>query len=269
MAVPVLTESKILCVMIATCVVAVLAFAAPPPRYLVVVCSPGSPGTTEDARPAMDAFAGALGKQAGVPVSAVYDPSEDGGAARLKETGIGIVSLPFFLKHERDLALRPRLQIQQLGRPALEKWSLVARSGVTSFDGYQIASTAAYAPGFVRGVVKLPASVKPIQVTAVLSALKRAASGEQLAVLLDGPQAAALSQLPFASKLAVAATSPPVPTAYVVTIDARVNDKAWAAIAKGFDTVAGAPLEGVQISKFEKVDDAALATAKKLYGGAP
>src|SRR4030042_6236940 len=91
------------------------ALAAAPGRHLLVVSSPGSPGTTAEAQPTMDAFAAALAARAGMPATAlgaVYDESEDSGVARLraKEAAIALVSLPFYLKHEKELGVRARLE---------------------------------------------------------------------------------------------------------------------------------------------------------------
>ena len=263
----------------ALCASAGLVAHAADPKLTIVVCSPGSPGSTEDAKAAMDAFASAVSAKAGVPLAVIYDPSEDAGAGRLKESGIGIVSLPFFLKHEKDLALHARLEVVQKGRPALDRWALAAQKGrvkrADALAGFTITSNAAFAPGFVRGAVAaelgaVPANVQLMQSTAVLSALRRAADGEASAVLLDGPQTAALASLPFAAKLEVVARSPEMPVALVVTIDARVPDKTWSGLAGAFlglasDPNAATALDGVHISKFGPVEDKPLAAARQLY----
>ena len=212
--------------------------AAQPPRTIVVT-SPGSPGSSADAQARMDGFAAALSSGAHTQIAAMYEPTDAGGARRLAESGIGIVSLPFFLAHEHELALRPRLQVVAKGRPALDPWALVAQKGkVTSANalaGITILSSVAFAPAFVRGDVlgslgKLPDGVQLVQSTAVLSALRRAAAGEPVAVVLDGAQQASLESLPFAAKLEVVAKSPAMPAALVVTIDRKLPAKQWAAL---------------------------------------
>ena len=113
-------------------VIAILAFASlagAQPARTIVVTSPGSPGSTDDAQPRMDSFAGAVSARAHTQLGAVYEPSDAAGARRLAESGIGMVSLPFFLAHEQELGLRPRLQVVAKGRPALETWALVAQKG--------------------------------------------------------------------------------------------------------------------------------------------
>jgi hypothetical protein len=261
------------------------ALAAAPARPVLVVCSPGSPGTTAEAQPAMDAFAAAVGAKAGLPsLSAVYDESEAGGVERLtgKESALALVSLPFYLKHEQDLALRARLQAVPEGRAEMERWSLVAKKGrVTTpaaLAGFKVVSTAAFAPAFVRGPAlggwgPLPASARIVQSGAVLSSLRRAAAGEPVAVLLDGAQGAALASLPFASDLEVVARSAPLPAGVLATVDARLPAKEWKAIEAALralpeDAAGARALAAMQTTRFAPVDEKALAGARKTYAEA-
>lgn len=264
--------------------VAVASFAgfaanADPGSPQIVVCAPGSPGTTDEAKPALDAFAGALTSKAGVTLSAIYDPTEQGGVDRLKSAGIGIVSLPFFLAHEQELGLHARLAVVQKGRPALEQWALVAQKGTApaagSFDGFTIMSNAAFAPAFVRGDVlgglgALPATAKLQQSSAVLSSLRKASNGDHVAVVLDGPQLASLASLPFAAKLDVVARSGQMPAGLVVTVDARMPQKTWSGIESALlgiqnDKAGADALEGIQMAGFVQLDGKALAAARAAY----
>lgn len=248
---------------------------AAPDEQTLVVCAPGSPGSTAEAQPRMDALAAVVGGKSGERVTAVYDPSESGGVKRLESAGIGIVSLPFFLQHEKELGLHARLEVVQKGRPALEKWTLVVGKGrvkgVEGLGGFTIASNAGFAPGFVKAAIgDVPASAKIIQSTQVLSQLRKAANGAQVAVLLDGPAAASLASLPFADKLEVIATSPAWPAGLVVTADARVSAKAWAPIQSALiglasDHAGAAALDGLQMQRFAPLDDGALASARKAF----
>jgi hypothetical protein len=262
---------------------AVTGHAAPAPAaYTLVVCSPGSPGTTDEARPKMDAFAAAVSAPAGTRIAAVYEPSEDAGVARLGSAALGLVSLPFFLAHEQALGLVPRLAVVAKGRPALERWALVGPrgriSGPGALAGYTIVSSVAFAPAFIRGVVlggfgAVPASAKLEQSTAVLSALRRAASGEEVAVVLDGAQQAQLASLPFGSRLQVVAQSPPVPAGLVVTVDARVPAGTWSGIERALvglasDRAAAPVLDAIEVARFEPVDPGALAQARRAFAGA-
>jgi hypothetical protein len=258
--------------------------AAAPAKPLLVVCSPGSPGTTADAQPTMDAFAAALSKKSGESIAAMYADSDDAGAARLraKDAAAALVSLPFYLKHEQDLALRARLQAVPKRRGELERWTLVAKRGrvgaPAALEGFTVASTAGFAPAFVRGPAlggfgPLPASVRVVQSGAVLSSLRRAAAGEQVAVLLDGAQEAALASLPFAADLEAVARSHPLPLAVVATVDARLSAKAWSGVEAALKDLASDPggasaLEAMQTARFAPVDEKALAGARKAYAGA-
>jgi hypothetical protein len=262
------------------------AFAAEP-RATIVVCAPGSPGTTEEAQGAMDAFAAALAARAALPaggLAATYAASEDAGVARLREkdAGMALVSLPFFLKHERSLALRAALQPVPQDGATSERWSLVARKGrvasPAALDGFTLYSTAGYAPAFVRGPAlgawgKLPASVKIERSTAVLSALRRAAAGEPVALLLDGAQGAALASLPFASDLEVVARSPALPAGVLAAVERRVPPARWAKLETALKELPGDPkgaeaLAGIRMSRFAPLDEPALAAARRAYAEA-
>lgn len=230
----------------------------------------------------MDGFAAAVSARAGTPITAIYEPSDGAGGARLETAGLGLVSLPFFLQHERDLGLHARLQVVAKGRPALERWALAVPRGrikaPEQLAGFSIVSPVAFAPSFIRGVVlggfgKLPASVTLVPSTAVLSALRRAASGEPVAVVLDGPQEASLASLPFADRLEVATRSPPLPAAVVVTVDARMPPAAWLGIERALlglasDQSAAAALDALEVARFAPVDDSALGRARSAFADA-
>ena len=276
-----------LAALVALAFAAPAALAAPPERHLLVVCAPGSPGTTAEAQPTMDAFAAALAAKAGLPATslgAVYDEAEASGVARLraKDAALALVSLPFYLKHEHELALRARLQAVPKGRAAADRWALVAGKGrvasASALEGFTIASTAGFAPAFVRGPAlgswgQLPASARIVQSGAVLSALRRAAAGEPVAVLLDGVQEAALASLPFASELEVVTRSPPLPGGVVALIDARFPPRSWTAVEAALqalpsDSAGAAALDAIQMTRFTALDEQALSRARKAYAEA-
>lgn len=208
--------------------------AATPERTTLVACAPGYPGTTAEAQPHLDALAASLSRAAGLPpgaVGAVYLNAEPEGVARLREgdAGVALVTLPFFLQHGAALGLSPRLQVEVAGSGLTERWALVARKGRVAapadLAGLTVLSSAGYAAGFVRGAPgawgRLPEAARVATTGQVLSALRKAAGGADVAVLLDGAQAAALGGLPFAADLEVLARSAPVPTALVVTVDRK------------------------------------------------
>jgi hypothetical protein len=93
--------------------------------------------------------------------------------------------------------------------------------------GYTLLSVAGYAPDFVRHNAlpgwALPPDVKIEATGQILSALRRVAAGEPVAVLLDQTQAAALPSLPFASELQAVTQSPELPVALITVVDSRVS----------------------------------------------
>jgi hypothetical protein len=180
----------------------------------LVFCAPGYPGGAGDAQPLLNQFASAAVAASGWPagsLAAVYDPTEDGGLAKLGQADavLAFVPYPFFVEHAAQLHLTPLVQADVTDIGAQQRWTLVAKSGrVTgpeSMAGYTILSAAGYAPDFVRHSAlegwALPPDVKIESTGQVLSALRRVAAGEPVAVLLDQTEAAALPSLPFAAQI--------------------------------------------------------------------
>jgi len=281
----------------------------------LVVCAPGYPGSTQQAAPTMAAFASGVENAAGLPagsLSAVYFETEAGGVERLAgsslpnaapagavaaEPGFALVPLPFFLKHEADLRMNPRLQVEALpGQPdapgsgvaafgrgeTTEVWNLVAKKGrvssPTALDGWEIAGLPGYSPAFVRGVAlsgwgPLPATLSVSFSPRILTLLRRAASGESVAVLADRQQAAALKTLPFAADLEVVHRSLPVPGMILCTVgDGAAKPQAEAIVSTiatldrsqaGMDLLAA-----MRIVRFVPLDAAALAAARKSFAAA-
>ena len=209
----------------------------------LVFCAPGYPGGAGDAQPYVDEFAKAATAAAGWPagsLSAVYDPTEQGGLAKLgsADAVLAFVPYPFYVEHAAQLHLTPLVQADVAGTGTKEKWTLVAKTGrvtgAASLAGYTIVSVAGYSPQFVLhsalSAWEVPANVKVEAVGQILSALRRVASGEQAAALLDQTQATALPTLPFANDLQVVVQSPELPVALIAVVDNRLP----AARAKSF-----------------------------------
>jgi hypothetical protein len=229
----------------------------------------------------MDALAKAVSAAAGspaLPVAAEYYETEDAGVARLKSAtrSLAIVPLPFFLSHSGALKLTAAAQAVEKDGQAAVTWTLVAKKGRVSspadLAGFTIVSIAGYAPDFIRKVAlgtwgTLPADVTFQSNGQVLSALRKAGSGEKVAVLLDPAQAASLPTLPFASDIAVVATSPPVPGIVVCTVGATSKSaestRIVGALLKVDQTPEGrAALDAVRLSKFLPADAKAIAAAR-------
>jgi len=265
-------------------ILAALAVTAEPVAF--VVCAPGYPGTTGEAQPAMDAFAAALAAQAGFKPGSIlgaYYESEKAGAERLArpDVAIAMLSLPFYLQQETPLKLHPQLAAVQAGGEATETWSLVARKGrVTSpaaLDGWKVVSVAGYAPSFVRGALpafgRLPPGAEVVASGQVLSWLRRAVAGENVALLLDGAQSAALSTLPFAGELEVVARSAPVPSGVVATVGNRLPPERWKAMEKALRALRDSPegaaaLDGIRLRGFVPIDPASLSAVRQGVGAA-
>ncbi len=251
----------------------------------VVACAPGHPGSTAEAQPHMDAFAAALASAAGWPagrLAAVYHETERGGLERLarEDAALALVPLPFLLRHGGELGLEPRLQVREKGGGLSQTWSLVAAkgrvAGPASLRGFTVVSLAGYAPAFVRGALggwgRIPESARVVHSGQVLSALRRAAGGEPVALLLDAAQAAALSTLPFAADLEVVARSEPLPVAFVCTLRGRLDrsrrEALLAALARlPSDPAGAAALEGIRMAGFAPVGTPGLERARRLASG--
>ncbi len=255
----------------------------------LVAWAPGFPGSTKEAQPSMDALAAAVAEAAGRPagsLAAVYHETEKGGAERLarQDAALAMVPLPAFLKYEKQLKLIPRLGVVTEGASdATEEWSLVAGRGKlrgpADLAGFQLISLASYAPRFVRGPAlgtwgALPPDVSMVPSGALLSALRRAASGEKVALLLDRAQSASIATLPFAKDLEVVTSSGPLPGALLCLVDDRLAGSDAKALVAAFASLAdraGAAdaLAGVRVARFVPVDAAALAKARAAYDAAP
>lgn len=261
-----------------------LATAAAPKPVTLVICAPGYPGTTKEAQPSMDLLASAVSKAAGWPaarIAAEYFETEDAGMTRLKAPtpSLAMVPLPFFLAHESDLKLTARAQaVEKDGAPSVT-WTLYAKKGrvtsASSLSGFTLVSLAAYAPDFVRHVAlskwgKLPANLNFAATGQILSALRKAANGEPVAVLLDPGQAASIKTLPFATDLEVVTVSAPVPGIVVCTVGNTTPSsdvsRLVAALLKLHQKREGASaLDSVRLARFVPLDAKRLAAARASY----
>jgi hypothetical protein len=204
----------------------------------LVFCAPGYPGGAGDAQPFVDQFAKAAAASAGWKadsLAAIYDPTEQGGLAKLgeKDSVLAFVPYPFYVQHAAALHLAPLAQADVAGVGTQERWTLVGKAGgpVTgpaSMTGYTILSVAGYAPDFIKHSAlaewALPADVKIEATGQILSALRRVASGEPVLALLDQTQAAALVSLPFAAQIKTLTQSVALPVALITVVDSRLPD---------------------------------------------
>ncbi len=202
----------------------------------LIFCAPGYPGGSGDAKPFLDQFAKDAAASAGWEpgsLAAAYDPTEQGGLAKLadKESVLAFIPYAFYVQHAATLHLTPLVQADVVNVGTQERWTLVGKAGgsvtnAATLTGYTILSAAGYAPDFVKhsalATWTLPADVKIEATGQILSALRRVAAGEPVVALLDQTQAAALATLPFAGQLKTLMQSAPVPVALVAVVDSRL-----------------------------------------------
>jgi len=260
--------------------------ARPLGSHHLVACAPGYPGNTSQAQPTMNRFADMVAEAAGWDdgaLTAEYQEQEAQGLLRLTAptTDLALVPLPFFLAHENELQLDPLLQVVQQDGHATEVWSLVAArgsiGGPEDLAGWQITGVPAYDESFVRGPAlgswgALPDSVEIVVTRRVLGALRRAAAGEHIAVLLDRAQTAALQQLPDPTAYEVVATSAELPAAVVASVGGRIGAAAVAQLRTGLLQVhEQAQFEGVlgtlRLRRFEPLDLQSLDRVRATYRG--
>jgi hypothetical protein len=201
----------------------------------LVFCAPGYPGGAEDAQPFVSQFATAAAASAGWPagsLTAVYDPTEQGGLVKLASPDAALAFVPyvFFFQYGAELHLTPLVQADVTGIGTQERWTLVSKAGTNgpaSLAGYTLLSVAGYAPDFVRHAAlegwPLPPDVRIQSTGQLLGALRRIAAGEPVVTLLDQTQAAALPTLPFAAQLKALTRSSPLPVAIVAVVNGRLS----------------------------------------------
>jgi hypothetical protein len=242
----------------------------------LVFCAPGYPGTTDEAQPTMDAVAAGIGAAAGwKPGSLVAVYHQDGpvGLERLQQddAAIAVVNLPFYLKHRQELGLEPLLAAVAAGNGD-GAWSLVAARDRLKqpgdLSGWTVTGLPAYHPGLVRGPVlsgwgDLPEDTELKFTSRVLSSLRKASRGENLAVLLDKTQVEALPSLPYAESLEVVYRSGPMPTSLLCVVDDRLPEERRAGLIRALPGLKDSPegaalLETIRLERFVDLDRAAL-----------
>lgn len=265
----------------------VTTLSAAEPQLSVIVCAPGYPGTTETAQPTMDAFAHSVATAArwkNGGLAAEYFQTLEGGLARLAEddAALALVDLPFYLTHRDALGLKALLQVTPASGAA-ERYSLVARRGALagpqSLAGWEVHGMQGYAPRFVRGVLladwgPLPDSAEIRFTSRIVSSLRRAAAGENVAVLLDAAQAAALSRMPFAEDVETVVQSPPLGSSVLCSVGGRLSPEATAALIPALTNLSGTAegrtvLESMRMRAFQEVDRAELRRLEAAFAAAP
>jgi len=247
----------------------------------MLVCAPGYPGSTAEAQPAMDAFAGAIPAAGGPKLSISYfqQESEALEALRSPEVHFVMTTLPFFLSNRERFGLEPMAQALADGREAEQRWSLVAGRGrigkADELKGWTIFSPAGYSEDFVRAMAfdgwgEAPEDLKIVFFPRILTALRKAAGEEMVAVLLDGQQAASLERLPFAKDLEIVRAGPSVPVSLVCSVGKRptATEKqqlVQALLTLGSREAAAEAMAGIRMEKFIPLRAEALQRAIKAF----
>jgi hypothetical protein len=235
--------------------------AVSPSARVLVVCSPGSPGTTGEAQPTMDSFAQAACRISGLPdgcLGVVYHETAEAGFERLSQPDAAFALVPpaYLVRFGEALKLEPRLEaVSESGQP--EVWSLFAKQGRIdspgALAGWEVTGAPGFAPEFVRSVLfkgwgALPPQAHITFTSRVLSALRRAAAGEPVAVLLDTAGTASLATLPFRDDLGLVARSEPLPPAILCTVGKHPPAAPADALLKGLARL-GENREGSEVLK--------------------
>ena len=248
----------------------------------ILFWSPFSAGTTEQAAATMDAFARYVEKGAGWPAgsaAAGYDNTVEGGrqAVDAAPPGFLIVPVPIFLRYHDTYRWQPlRFVVTDSGDA--QRYSVFGPPGssLASLAGAPLEGETAYDPAFVAGVVlgKGAGEIElQLRATArTLSAVRRAAKGEPVAVLLDEEQRKALDTLPQGTGLQMLAESIWMPAGILVAgpaaapADVKALLKALDKPPK--DAAAADLLKTMRIRRFEKVAGDLLATLEGQYSKA-
>jgi hypothetical protein len=249
----------------------------------LVTCAPGYPGSTEQAQPTMDDFAAHAAQVAGwseASLGAVYFNGLEEGLARIEQPDVALVMVPlaFYLEYGDRLDLRPLLEAEMAEDPP-KTWTLVTGKGkVTepaSLAGWEITGRGGFSTTFVRNVAlegwgALPDTADVTFSARAVSDLRKASRGEQVAVLLDGEQSAALDSLPFAAELDRVYESGPLPPSLLCAVGEKLAQDKIDELTEGLIGMskkkAGRDtLSQLRISKFEPVDDAEIERIRELW----
>jgi len=246
----------------------------------ILFWAPYAPGSPEQAAGALEEFARYVEKAAGwTPgsISAVYRNREEAGLEAIRELdpGFVLVPIPVHLRYHEALDWAP-VRAAVLAGVEAQRYSLYgpAGSSVDWLSDVTIEGDAAYDPEFVRTLVlhgKHPVADDRFSPTSrPLSAVRRAARGEKVMVLLDEGQRRALASLPAAAELVLLSESEWMPAAVLVRRSAA-SEADTQALGKVLDKLGSDPeaadlLATLRIQRFEAVGTEALEEFQKTYG---
>jgi len=256
--------------------------AAPAAERDILFWAPFAPGSPEQAAGALEEFARYVEQAAGwTPgsISAVYRNRVEAGLEAIEELdpGFVLVPIPVHLRYHETLDWEA-VRTTVLAQVEAQRYSLYGPAG-SSIDGLAdaaIEGDAVYDPEFVRTLVlhgKYSVADDRFSPTSrPLSAVRRAARGEKVMVLLDEGQRRALASLPAAAELVLLSESGWMPAAVLVK-RGTANEADTQALGKVLDKLGSDPdaadlLTTLRIQRFEAVDIGALDELQKNYGAA-
>jgi len=245
----------------------------------ILFWAPYAPGSPEQAAGALEEFARIVEKAAGWPeggISAVYRNTEDGGLEAIRELdpGFVLVPIPVHLRYHETLDWAP-LRTAVLAGAEAQRYSLYgpAGSSIDWLSDVTIEGDAAYDPQFVRTLVlggkHLVANDRFRPTSRPLSAVRRAARGEKVVVLLDEGQRRALASLPAAAEFVLLAESGWMPAAVLVR-RTRATESDAQQLGRVLDGLSTDPeaadlLSTLRIQRFEVPEPQALENLQKTY----
>jgi hypothetical protein len=251
----------------------------------LVIAQPGYPGSTAEAKE----FISRLTKA----VEAGGGPKLAGGEYHNVETAaleaierdrpaVGIVSLGFYLKHRRSLALKPLVWSQPE-----EAFAVAARKGtmksLADLSGKTVSGTPLLEAEFVARVLFAPSATggasaaaawKPAPERLFSKAIREVARGRSDAVLLSGREYEAMKRLGAGAELERIHST----AAYPVALAVRLGEGAGGEAAKGFAAALEALnrtadgkdlLETMGIGGFKPIDAARLGAIEALFDAPP
>ncbi len=245
----------------------------------ILFWAPYAPGSPEQAAGALEEFARLVEQAAGWPegsISAVYRNKEDDGLRAIRELdpGFVLVPIPVHLRYHESLDWAP-VRVAVLAGVEAQRYSLYGPAG-SSLDWLSdvtIEGDAAYDPEFVRTLVLggqyAVADDRFHPTSRPLSAVRRAARGEKVVVLLDEGQRRALASLPAAAELVLLAESGWMPAAVLVSragaTEADVQQLGRVLDGLSTDPEAADLLATLRIQRFEAVEPQAIEKLQRIY----
>ena len=236
-----------------------------------LLCFPGGPGSSTDAKPVVDAFLGALKQSAGwTSVKGDYVNDAATCQAAMAAGGASVVVLPLDVYLERNTAWKLQPVATLANTETASRYHVLAKKGVTleALKGQKIASGLAASAGFLGrvgfdGKVDLNGGASFVKARTALKALKDLDKGEVQAAIIDDVQQKALQGLPLAQTLETVLSGPELPGAIVSAVGAPVKglSEALASVCEKSPKICA----DMRVNRFAPEDGAVLADlAKKL-----